>query len=293
MRSALREVGLTTEPDFETAYIDGVVQLKPLSQGRDAETESDSETEEETVSGDPADPVARIRMLAAANRTPLAIARDKPVSEAVTLMLLNDYSQLPVMSSERDLHGIISWRSIGRVTALNRRCEFVRDCMDRAVEVPADTPLLSAIPLIVAHEVVLVRETDRRISGLVTTSDVSLQFQELAEPFLLVGEIENHLRRLIDGRFSPEELAEIRDPADDDREVEGVEDLTFGEYGRLVEDPANWERLGIQLARQPVVRRLNKVREIRNDVMHFTPDGISPEDLEFLRDTVFFFQRLQ
>jgi hypothetical protein len=38
---------------------------------------------------------------------------------------------------------------------------------------------------------------------------------------------------------------------------------------------------------------LNKVREIRNDVMHFDPDGIPPADLEQLRDFAHFLQRLQ
>lgn len=292
IRNALREVELVTEPDFEMAYIDGAVQFKLASSGTTDAT-GGAESTEDATAPDLTDPVARIRMLAAANRRPLTIQRDKPVSEAVTLMLMNDYSQLPVMSNDRNVQGIISWRSIGRVTALNRSCQYVRDCMERAVEVPADMPLLNAISLVVENEVVLVRERDQQISGLVTTSDVSIQFKELAEPFLLVGEIENHLRRLIESEFTAEELAAARDPADDEREVAGVEDLTFGEYGRLLENRDNWARLGINLERAPVVHRLQRVRDIRNDVMHFSPDGISPEDLEFLRDTVSFFQRLQ
>ena len=35
---------------------------------------------------------------------------------------------------------------------------------------------------------------------------MSLRFQQLAEPFLLLGEIENHIRRLIDGKFSLEDV---------------------------------------------------------------------------------------
>ena len=40
---------------------------------------------------------------------------DESINLAVTLMLKNDYSQLPIMHSERDLKGIISWSSIGVV----------------------------------------------------------------------------------------------------------------------------------------------------------------------------------
>ena len=51
-----------------------------------------------------------------------------------------------------------------------------------------------AIPVIVEHGYVLVRQIDRKISGIVTASDLSLQFQELAEPFLHVREVELHLQ---------------------------------------------------------------------------------------------------
>jgi hypothetical protein len=38
---------------------------------------------------------------------------------------------------------------------------------------------------------------------------------------------------------------------------------------------------------------LDQVRDIRNDVMHFDPDGIPPDDLERLREFARFLQRLQ
>lgn len=296
IRSALRELDLTTFPDVETAYIDGVVELRSTRVGaRDHGAVPPIEAGRDDDDGRPdgrGDPVARIRMLAAANRRPVSVTRDSRVRDAVTEMMMNDFSQLPVMPSDRDVRGMISWRSIGQQASLGRNPEFVRECMEPAETIPADMPLLTAIPLIIEHEVVLVRESDRTISGLVTTSDVSQQFQELAEPFLLVGEIENHLRSLIDERFTADELTVASDPADTERQIEGVEDLTFGEYTRLLENPDNWDRMGIALDRVRVINRLNRTRGIRNDVMHFSPDGISPEDREFLRDTVAFMQRL-
>lgn len=297
IRSALRELDLTTFPDFETAYVDGVVELRSTREaGGDRGAHppvGEGEEDEGDRSDGRGDPVARIRMLAAANRRPVCVTRDARVRDAVTEMMMNDFSQLPVMPNEREVNGMISWKSIGQQASLGRRCEFVRECMEPAETIPADMPLLTAIPLIVEHEVVLIRETDKTISGLVTTSDVSQQFQELAEPFLLVGEIENHIRSLIDGKFTPDELKEAADPGDAERQIEGVEDLTFGEYTRLLENPDSWARAGIELDRARVIKRLHRTREIRNDVMHFSPDGISPEDREFLRDTVAFMQRLQ
>lgn len=280
IRRGLREAELITVPDFDTAYIGSYVEFRSARVARAGGEEGDR------------DPVVRIRMLAAANRPPVAVARDQPIAEAVTRMLLNDYSQLPVMPNERDVHGMISWRSLGRARALNRDCELVQDCIELHTEVRADEPLLSAIDAIVRHEVVLVRGAERRITGIVTTTDLSLQFHEMAEPFLLVGEIENHLRLLIDGKFTAEQLRSARDPTDNTRTVESVDDLSFGEYVWLLQNPEHWTRLDISLDGGPIMERLERVRQIRNDVMHFSPDGVSAEDIEFLRDTVGFFQLL-
>jgi CBS domain-containing protein len=36
------------------------------------------------------------------------------IQEAATIMIERDFSQLPVMTNERDLKGIVSWKSIAR-----------------------------------------------------------------------------------------------------------------------------------------------------------------------------------
>jgi hypothetical protein len=145
----------------------------------------------------------------------------------------------------------------------------------------------------VEHQYVLVRGGDQRIVGIITTSDVSLQFQQLAEPFLLLGEVENHIRRIIAPRFSPTELAAAKDAGDGERQVDSAADLSFGEYRRLLEEPNRWNRLELPIDRIEFIRLLDRVRLIRNDVMHFDPDGIPDEDLNVLRDFVRFLRALQ
>lgn len=294
IRAHLRSLGLTTQPDFETSYIDGpiaVTRIPESSKDNQKEEPSQSEADIEYVTGGSvSDPVARIRVLQAANRVPVSVKRDDQVTTAMTLMLVNDFSQLPVMPSEREVNGMVSWRSIGRARALGRPCEYVRECMEDTVEIWSDAPLLEAISLVAKHETVLVRERDKRIVGLVTTSDLSLEFKNLAEPFLLIGEIENHLRRLIDGRFSREAIDASKNDADIEREISDVADLTFGEYIRLLEKPENWNVLSLDLDRRSFCAELNRVRRIRNDVMHFNPDRILDADLETLRDMVKFLQ---
>jgi hypothetical protein len=165
--------------------------------------------------------------------------------------------------------------------------------MDEHHEIRADASLFLAIPIIVQSQYVLIRGADELITGIVTASDLSLQFQQLSEPFLLLGEIENHIRRLIGDHFGVAELTAARDPSDADRPINGVEDLAFGEYIRLLENGDRWEKLNIAADRKTFIAELARVREIRNDVMHFDPDPLPDSDLDTLRRFAQFLQRLQ
>ena len=128
-------------------------------------------------------------------------------------MLENDFSQLPVMTSETVVKGLFSWKSLGARLALARKCTAVRECMDRCYEVRNDTSLFGAIDDIVRHECVLVKHLNNKISGMVTTSDPPNHgFNNLTEPFLLLAEIENHIRDLMSGTFTNDDLRATRDP---------------------------------------------------------------------------------
>lgn len=305
IRSALRKAKLVTVPDFEVAYIDQRIKLKaaPIVVIRRTPATKEIVIEEHhaatdiastaVVGGSVPDPAPRIGMLEAANTKPVSVKLDTDLREAVTIMALRGFSQLPVMPGERTVDGLISWRSIGSARMQNKSaCERVKDCLESVEIVSFDMHLFEAVSIIAEKEVVLVRAADNRISGVVTTSDISVKFGELSEPFLLLSEIENHIRRVIDGKFSLEELKSARNPSDIERKIENVANLTFGEYIRLLDTAKNWERLNYQLDRVECVKRLKQVGRIRNDVMHFHPDGILPEDLELLRETRKFLQGL-
>jgi hypothetical protein len=63
-----------------------------------------------------------------------------------------------------------------------------------------------------------------------------------------------------------------------------VTDLNFGGYVRILQDPATWAKVATNLDRGTFVAYLERVREIRNDTMHFDPDGVDKDDLKELRD---------
>jgi len=303
IRDQLNELGLRTVPDFESTYLGAEIKFElaapepqpdvpPHVEATETVTISDhTEVRVITVAFD--DPTYRISKLAAANRRPVTVRPDSSLTEAATLMMANDFSQLPVVTTERDVKGTVSWKSIGTRLALGQAPQWVRDVMESHAEVSADASLFTAIRVVVEHDYALVRSADQRIVGIITTSDLSLQFQQLSEPFLLLGEIENHIRRILSSHFSRADLASVKDPADDERSVEAASDLTFGEYQRLLEAPANWTKLNLNLDRSVFIGQLEKVRGIRNDVMHFDPDGIEDDALEVLRDFARFLRLLK
>lgn len=294
LRSALKAAGLATVPDFEGAFIDSTIRFV-LSVGDDSAADEvaadEDDTEDDPLTAALDDPTYRLSKLAAANRVPVSVKPNATLQSAVTTMLLHDFSQLPVMTTERDVKGVVSWQSIGSRLALGRSDGSVREFMESHVEASATASLFSVIERIVEKQYVLVREVDRRVVGIITASDLSLQFRQLSEPFLLLGEIENHVRRLIHDTFSVEDLRAALDPDGPSREVESVADLTFGEFVWLLQKSENWKKLGTKIDRGVFVARLDEIRRIRNDVMHFDPDGIPDEDVAVLRDFARFLQR--
>jgi CBS domain-containing protein len=317
IRRALDGLGLVTDPDFENIWIDAAIEFRLRSEPhKESERAPDStiavpdvgEVREQLARPEPmteipvetptvtssriTDPTYRIGKLPAANQPIVSVTLDEDVTQAVTKMMKWDYSQLPIMQGVRDVKGVISWRSIGSRLALGAPCARVRDCRDSHREVSADTSLFHAIPAIIEDGYVLVRADDKTISGIVTASDLSLQFQQLSEPFLLLGEIEQHVRKLIEGKFALSDLQDAKDPADVQRLVERVADLTLGEYIRLLENSNRWTMLKVNIDRAIFIAELKEVKRIRNDVMHFDPDPLGESELSTLRSFVRLLQRL-
>jgi predicted transcriptional regulator len=307
IRDQLEEVGIVTVPDFESQWLDAQIRFEPKAT-LDANTSAadivegcihtdsadiDGHVTDSLINWVRRDATYRLSKLAAANAGVVPVAPDAPLRSAITLMMARDFSQLPVMIGEREVKGVISWKSIGSRLTLGHDGSTVRALMDQAQEVKAEASIFDAIPLIIKNDYVLVRGEENKITGIVTASDLSLQFRTLTEPFLLLSEIENLIRNLIGDRCSVAELSSARDPSATDRQIQSVADLTFGEYIRVFENQSRWEQLGLGVDRKIFCKDLDRVREIRNDVTHFDPDGITPADLTFLQNFTDFLKQLE
>ena len=199
---------VTCEPEFASAWFYGEIEIKPKP--KVTTEKSNANNIKET------DPTPRLSLLTAANleqakengegKGLVYVRRDTPVTEATTLMMLNDFSQLPILSGTRQVEGMVSWKSIGRTRSLRGDCNTVAECKEEIEVLSYDTPLFEAVMIVLKKEVVLVKQKDGTISGIVTATDIGEQFISMAEPFLVIEQIENHVRKLLDQKFDAEDL---------------------------------------------------------------------------------------
>lgn len=305
IRESLEKHGLETFPDFNNVYIDSLIEFRLLdkNQKKSGKTNSTIENEPENIADKSTDdvlnfddPTYRLSRLEAANKDLVYVTPDSQLAEAITLMMTHDFSQLPVMQQpKRGLKGVISWRSIGQKLAANKTSKVVRELMEPNFQlISEETSLFKALPLIIEHDYILIKNKADEICGIVTASDLSLQFKQLTEPFLLVAEIENHIRQILVS-LDKNELEKGKDDNDESRSINSVADLTFGEYLRICQVPDIWEKLELSTSidRRLFCTELDKIRIIRNNIMHFDPDGLEHESTETLRNFVRLLQTLR
>lgn len=255
----LEENDLEVVPHYLNEWVDNEVEVRPKEMATKRLCE---------------DPIKRLGLLMAANIKPTVVDNSAPLQKAVTMMMLNNYSQLPVMNGPRTIVGYISWETIGEAICRGETSKMVKDYKRETVRVlKRDTPLLQAIHEVYRNEFIVVVSQDGSPCGIVTTADISSQFLNWTEPFVMLEQIENLVRHILDGKILKEELERVC--REDGRKPESIDDLTFGEYIALIDNPKQWERIGLHsVDRQLFVQALHAVREIRNNIMHFDPEGI-------------------
>jgi CBS domain-containing protein len=281
----LEEAELVAEPSFTQGWIDAPVTLVPkrLLESKTAPSNEDevSPPRQEGAT-EPGEVTLLVGSLRSAGQGVCSVSLNSTLREAQSLMMRNDYSQLAVMSDPRTLRGAVTWESIAQASMRTSNPQ-IRDSVIPAELVRFEDDLIHHIPRIVQAGYVFVQAKNRTVSGILTTADLSDEFARLATPFFLIGEIERRLRRAADRIFSPAELMEIRDPNDSTRDVASAEDLTIGEYVRLFEYPERWDKTGWKVDRKIFIEALNQARELRNDVLHFSPDPLDEDQLDELR----------
>ncbi|WP_410630747.1 hypothetical protein [Amycolatopsis sp. cmx-4-83] len=264
--------GLVTSPSFRAVTLDTVVSLTtPPDEVEDVPITEDDEGGDDL----------NVR-LTVGNLTPLdgvaSVGPNSGLDEAITKMLLNDYSQLAVLSGPRNARGAVTWRSITQ--ALHQKpAATVADAIVSAEQVAYDRDLFEVLPTLQQHEFVFVLNETKEVKGIVTTADVAHRYGEMATPYFLLGELDQTLRWILSRGL---DLPAVQPHCS--RPVKSFDDLAFGDYQRILENKEIWQKLGWPLDRQTFTSRLEKIRLIRNKVMHFHPDPVSEDAIKKLRN---------
>lgn len=134
----------------------------------------------------------------------VSIRESNTVTEALSIMIEHDYSQLPVVSEEGRLLGIVNSETIVRfLKSTDAKTSEIRvmDVRRKAsVCTPEDT-LSEATERLASSGSVIVVDNDEKVIGIVTNYDTSLYFQRRASNMMLVEDIETNLRIIVEAVY--------------------------------------------------------------------------------------------
>lgn len=287
----LEKYELTMEPNFASANFYGTVKIIPKPT---ISVKSELKKPKYT------DTIPRLGIIKSSDLSGykdnslelISIVKETSLDEAISLMLLHNYSQLPILSSKREVYGITSWKTIGKALSLGKKCETVAECCEQVEVLNFDEPLFKAVKIILDKEVVLVRGFKKEITGIVTATDIGEQFLILSEPFLLIEQIENFIRILLNEKLTYGDINKVLDLEKYGKEINHISDMTFGHYVRIFENEELFKKIEIKVNRSILQKMLVKVNKVRNEVMHFNPEAMEDSDLLILRKTQNFLQQI-
>lgn len=226
------------------------------------------------------------------------IAKDTTVAQALRIMEERHFSQLPVTAG-RALLGVFSYRSFSQEAARRQRKERNTVLADLPVE-----EFMEDFPYAAPGDdwTKIHRHLDEKdglfvghsddFEGLITTMDVYHYFRDIADPFILIAEIEETLRGLIVRCIPDKERREVLERNLAGAYSNGVPrrlvDLTLNDFVLVVTAQENWKYFGEVLGkgerdRNYAVAKLKDVPDLRNDAFHFKRK-LSPREMKVLAD---------
>lgn len=213
--------------------------------------------------------------------TVLTIQSYTKVRDVLSLMVENDFSQLPIVDESGKLIGIATEKSIigtyfhttGMVSILDLD---VGHCQTKPYTIQKDADIFEVLDLLKNSYAVIVVEHDRPI-GILTDYDTTHFFRDLSEGLILVEDIEVTLRRYIESIYTNENSldgalmkafrAHRQDPT---RPAKEYTELSFGDHIQLITAENNWEKFSSYFEpKEMFLQLMNQVGQIRNQLAHF------------------------
>lgn len=310
----LMENGLETFPNYQDTWADREIELRLTPK-------AEHEALNYMRCNSQEDPIKRLDVLDEAHNSPVCVKLSDSIIKAETLMRLHNYSQLPVVNKRGVLVGCITWNSICDARSKMETSHVVKAYATKECCIAnVDMPLLRAYELVCKNDFLIVVGNDSHPIGIVTLADLSNKFIAWTAPYMVVNEIEQMIRLLCDDKYPKavvkgickqrgiEEILPIlgwegndEEHAEQVRQIDGVlqkmqkeinslDDLSFGQYITLLDNNDGWNALELSHVDKPTfISQLNKVRKIRNEIMHFNMnEEDSADKIELLKETAEF-----
>jgi restriction system protein len=283
----LAEKGLTARPPITTGSIDNTVTLlrTGAEPGPDQPLLTDEDVPDEKAEQAPL--TYRINHLASAAGGVVSVSPGDVLNKAITLMVYHDFSQLPVLDELGRLRGVVTWESIGRARMSGAPLTLAEVTTPDPLNLLDQSELLPWVPQIQQRGYAFVHDSQHKITGIVTASDLSIQFGVRVQPFVLLEELEQRLRRLINqaldlGTLTLDQVHSKLLPHRK-RKVHAADDLTLGEYPYVLEPEEHWDALDWNADQSLVIDSLRECGDFRNRLMHFSPDPLPDSELAPVR----------
>jgi restriction system protein len=275
VKAELLRAGMTTRPPFTEGDLDRKIALVRI------ETETapaDEATVAETPGTEDLTETGALALQISNFPEPTEPISDQIDFQAAQMMMVErNYSQVAVVDGHGRFQGALTWETIMRAHLAPGETSLAQALDRRAQVVYRDELLLEKIDLIFEKGFVFVYSFDRRqVDGILTAGDLMKRLGAFLEPFVKIEEIENRLRRAVNNTFQLDEYAKYASISK--KRVRSAANLMLGNYVKLLDD--NWDRFAWQMPKEEFLSRLKRVKEIRNEIMHFSPDPLTDEQTE-------------
>jgi CBS domain-containing protein len=222
-----------------------------------------------------------VKQLLIEKEPPLCITKEAKVRDALSLMVQNDYSQLPIVDEKGNLVGIITEQIIismyfytsGIVSLMDLTIDH---CQIKPVTISADSDIFEALDLLRDNYAIVVIESGKP-HGILTAYDTTLFFRDLSEGLILIEDIEVTLRRYIEHIFQTEHALDAAlmrafkgNKQDPTRPARSYYELSYNEHIQLIITEENWGSFVTYLGPKDLfIQLMTQVGQTRNQLAHF------------------------
>ena len=216
----------------------------------------------------------------------IAVPPECHARDALEQMEQHGYSQLPIVSNGTVI-GMFTLRSFAREVGAISLSEWnkqknapgdlrVDECFETWSFARVQEDISQILDQVRVDGGVLIGSPEKLI-GILTPEDLTRYLFEVANPFVLVSEIELAIRQLIRMTLDDDELEDLarkclKSAYDDPSLIPTtVEEMTFDNYEKLITYGDAWEKFEdvIHGSRTRMASKLKEIRLIRNDLLHF------------------------